>query len=66
MIVSSSGKTVEVALLENGKIVEDGDPIQNEYPDNIFPDEEAPGIRQYGVNLYQSLEGSGRVCGKQH
>jgi isopenicillin N synthase-like dioxygenase len=43
-----------------GQIVADDDPIQNEYPDNIFPDAEAPGVRQYGVALYQSLEESGR------
>ena len=43
-----------------GQIVEDDDPIKSEYPDNIFPDNKVPGLRQYGVDLYQSLEESGR------
>ncbi len=41
-----------------GQIVEDGDPVEAEYPENIFP-EEVPAFEKYGVNLYQSLEGSG-------
>lgn len=42
-----------------GQIVEDGDPIKQYYPDNIFPDE-VPEVEKYGVELYQSLEGSGK------
>lgn len=42
-----------------GQIVADGDPIKKEYPDNIFVEEE-PGIAEYGVKLYQSLENSGK------
>ena len=42
-----------------GQIVEDGDPIKEHYPDNIFPDE-IPEVQKYGVELYQSLEGSGK------
>lgn len=41
-----------------GQVVSDGDPIKNEYPNNIFVDEE-PGIEDYGVQLYQALETSG-------
>ncbi len=43
-----------------GQIVSDGDPIKAEYPDNIFPDQEISDLRQYGVQLYQSLEESGK------
>lgn len=42
-----------------GQIVEDNDPIQESYPDNVFPDE-VPDFGEYGVKLYQSLESSGR------
>ncbi len=42
-----------------GQIVEDGDPIKEQYPDNIFP-EEVPEVESYGVKLYQSLERSGK------
>lgn len=42
-----------------GQIVEDGDPIGSEYPDNVFP-AEVPEFEKHGVDLYQSLEGSGR------
>lgn len=42
-----------------GQIVEDGDPIAEEYPDNVFP-AEVPAFQQHGVNLYQSLETSGK------
>lgn len=42
-----------------GQIVEDNDPIQESYPDNVFPDE-VPEFGEYGVKLYQSLETSGR------
>ncbi|MEO0895620.1 MAG: 2-oxoglutarate and iron-dependent oxygenase domain-containing protein [Bacteroidota bacterium] len=42
-----------------GQIVEDGDPIKEQYPDNIFPNE-VPEVEQYGVALYQSLENSGK------
>ena len=41
-----------------GQIVQDEDPIKNEYPDNIFPDE-VPEFGEYGVAIYQSLERSG-------
>ncbi|MEO0473305.1 MAG: 2-oxoglutarate and iron-dependent oxygenase domain-containing protein [Bacteroidota bacterium] len=42
-----------------GQIVEDGDPIKREYPDNIFP-EEVKGVEEHGVALYRSLEKSGK------
>ncbi len=42
-----------------GQIVNDGDPIKAEYPDNIWVDE-VPEVQEYGVKVYQSLEGSGR------
>lgn len=42
-----------------GQIVEDGDPINDNYPPNVFP-EEVPEFGEYGVKLYQSLESSGR------
>ncbi len=42
-----------------GQIVEDGDPIASEYPDNVFPSE-LPEFEKYGVELYQSLEKSGK------
>ncbi len=41
-----------------GQIVEDGDPIQAEYPENVFPSE-VPSFATYGVALYQSLQQSG-------
>lgn len=42
-----------------GQIVEDGDPIASEYPDNVFP-AEIPEFEKHGVDLYQSLESSGK------
>lgn len=42
-----------------GQIVEDGDPIASEYPDNVFP-LELPEFEKYGIDLYQSLEKSGK------
>lgn len=42
-----------------GQIVEDNDPIQAEYPDNIWVNE-VPEVETYGTRVYQSLEGSGR------
>jgi len=42
-----------------GQIVEGDDPIRAEYPENIFP-EEVPDFEQYGVQLNQSLQASGR------
>lgn len=42
-----------------GQIIEDNDPIQEEYPDNIWV-EEVPEVQEYGVKVYQSLEKSGR------
>lgn len=42
-----------------GQIIEDDDPIQSEYPDNIWVDE-IPEVKEYGVKVYQSLETSGR------
>ena len=41
-----------------GQIVDDHDPIKEEYPDNVFPDE-VPDFKTYGVKLYQTLEKSG-------
>lgn len=41
-----------------GQIVEDGDAIKAEYPDNIYIDE-VPEVEQYGVALYRGLEKSG-------
>lgn len=42
-----------------GQIVTDGDPIAANYPANIFPTE-LPTVEQYGVELYQRLEESGK------
>lgn len=42
-----------------GQIIEDDDPIKNEYPDNVFPSEIAD-FEYYGVALYQSLEKAGK------
>ncbi|MEL6851393.1 MAG: 2-oxoglutarate and iron-dependent oxygenase domain-containing protein, partial [Bacteroidota bacterium] len=42
-----------------GQIVEDGDPIKEQYPDNIFP-AEVPGVENYGVAIYRALEDSGK------
>ena len=42
-----------------GQHVTDGDPIKNEYPDNIFPDAELPQMREIGINTYKTLEAAG-------
>jgi isopenicillin N synthase-like dioxygenase len=42
-----------------GQIIEDDDPIQEEYPDNIWV-EEIPEVKAYGTKVYKSLENSGR------
>ncbi len=42
-----------------GQIVEDDDPVKEQYPDNIFV-EELPEVEEYGVKLFQALERSGK------
>lgn len=41
-----------------GQIVEDNDPIKNEYPDNIWPDE-VPELKEYATEAYKQLERTG-------
>lgn len=41
-----------------GQEVTDGDPIKNEYPDNIFPSE-LPEMKEIGLEVYQRLEKTG-------
>ena len=41
-----------------GQEVTDGDPIKNEYPDNIWPDE-VPELKTYGLEAYKTLEKAG-------
>lgn len=43
-----------------GQIVEDGDAIRAQYPDNVYVSE-VPGVEQYGAALYRSLETSGKA-----
>lgn len=42
-----------------GQQVTDGDPIQSEYPDNIWPDE-LPEFKSAALEAYQTLEKAGR------
>lgn len=42
-----------------GQEVTDGDPIKNEYPDNIYC-EELPEFNQIGMQVYKQLEDAGR------
>jgi len=42
-----------------GQIIEDNDPIEAEYPENIWVPE-VPEVKEYGVKVYQSLENSGK------
>ncbi len=42
-----------------GQVVEDGDELDKEYPENVFV-EEVAGIEEYGLALYRSLEQSGK------
>jgi isopenicillin N synthase-like dioxygenase len=42
-----------------GQIVEDDDPIKEVYPQNIWVDE-VPELKHFGVEVYKSLEDSGR------
>ncbi len=42
-----------------GQEVTDGDPIKNEYPDNIWP-EEVPELREYSLKAYKALESAGK------
>jgi isopenicillin N synthase-like dioxygenase len=41
-----------------GQSVEDNDPIKNEYPDNIWPDE-LPEFKEIGLDVYRRLENTG-------
>lgn len=41
-----------------GQEVTDKDPIKDEYPDNIWP-EEIPDLRKYGLEAYKTLERTG-------
>lgn len=41
-----------------GQHVTDGDPIKNEYPDNIWP-EELPEMESIGLHVYKTLEATG-------
>lgn len=42
-----------------GQLVEDDDPIKNEYPDNIWC-EELPTFNEYGMQAYRAMESTGR------
>ena len=42
-----------------GQQVEDGDPIKEEYPDNIWP-EEIPDLKENGLTAYRALENAGK------
>jgi isopenicillin N synthase-like dioxygenase len=42
-----------------GQEVTDGDPIKNEYPDNIWP-EEVPELKEAGLTAYKALENAGK------
>ncbi len=42
-----------------GQEVTDGDPIKNEYPENVWP-EEIPEFREVALEVYQRLEQTGR------
>ena len=42
-----------------GQEVEDDDPIKNNYPDNIFP-EEIPGLSTTALEAYRTLENAGK------
>ena len=42
-----------------GQVVMDGDPIKNEYPDNIWPDEIAT-MEAVGTEVYKTLEHTGK------
>ncbi len=41
-----------------GQDVTDNDPVKDEYPDNVFPDE-YPEMRQIGLTVYKQLERTG-------
>ncbi len=41
-----------------GQEVTDGDPIKDEYPDNIWADE-VPELEEYGLEVYRTLENTG-------
>ena len=41
-----------------GQTVEGNDPIKEEYPDNIWPDE-VPQLREYGLEAYKQLQKTG-------
>lgn len=43
-----------------GQVVEDNDPIKEEYPNNIWPDE-MPEFQKYGLEAYRQLEATGIV-----
>ncbi|RYE14349.1 MAG: isopenicillin N synthase family oxygenase, partial [Sphingobacteriales bacterium] len=42
-----------------GQEVTDGDPIKNEYPDNIWP-AEVPELKEYSLKAYKALENAGK------
>jgi len=42
-----------------GQEVTDGDSIKNEYPDNIWPDEEIPEYKDIALRVYQTIEKAG-------
>ena len=41
-----------------GQLVEDGDPIKNEYPDNVWP-AELPEMKSIALDVYKNLEKTG-------
>lgn len=43
-----------------GQEVTDGDPIKDEYPDNIWPDQELPEYRNIALEVYQTIEKAGQ------
>ncbi len=43
-----------------GQEVTDGDPIKNEYPDNIWPDNEIPAYKEVALEAYRTIEAAGK------
>ncbi|MEM9831971.1 MAG: 2-oxoglutarate and iron-dependent oxygenase domain-containing protein [Bacteroidota bacterium] len=43
-----------------GQFVDDGDPIKENYPDNIWPEEEVPSMHPIAKETYQTLEAAGK------
>ncbi|WKN40690.1 isopenicillin N synthase family dioxygenase [Tunicatimonas pelagia] len=43
-----------------GQFVDDGDPIKENYPDNIWPEAEVPNMHSTAKETYQTLEAAGK------